>query len=302
MTTRLAILGYGAVAGIHAAKLITEPGVRIVSVSGPNREKAASFASQHGIPRVCDSIDEALSGADAAIICSPSAAHFEQARECLDRGAHTLVELPPCENAGQAVLLTALARRHGVTLRCAHTSRFVRPYAQIRKWIETGLTGDVQEVHYIRCHKLRERTWSDNALLHHAAHPLDLLFYWCGGVEPVGCVVRPDAESPQAVSILGRLPSGGAVTITVTYCSHLHQTRLLIAGKKHSIEIEGLSELRSDLEGLEFKADEQEVYEEAIHLQDVAFLRACQGNGDFVSWNETIAVLRTIDRCRALAG
>ena len=51
---------------------------------------------------------------------------------------------------------------------------------------------------------------------------------------------------------------------------------------------------------LAFRGDEQETYEEAIHLQDVEFLRACQGNGNFVSWDETFKVLQTIDRFRAL--
>jgi len=102
MAIRVAMIGYGAVGSIHAAKLRKEPDVQLVSVYGPKGEKASSFASTHGIPRACGSVAEALSDADAAIICSPSTAHFEQARECLEHGIHTLVEMPPCENAAEA--------------------------------------------------------------------------------------------------------------------------------------------------------------------------------------------------------
>jgi predicted dehydrogenase len=301
MVIRVAMIGYGAVGSIHAAKLANEPGVRLVSVFGPSREKASSFASANGIPRACDGIEEALSGADVAIVCSPSPAHFEQARECLERGVHTLVELPPCEDAVQARTLAEVAERRAVTLGCAHTSRFVSPYARIRKSIDAGLLGEIREIHYIRCHRLHERSWSDNALLHHAAHPLDLLFYWCGGVESLGCVALPDERSPQTVSVLGRLPSGGPATVTVTYSSHLPQTRMLVVGKHHTVEINGFSNAKSDFVELEFNGNEQDLYEEAIRLQDIAFLHASQDGVSFVAWDETVRVLRAIDRCRVLA-
>jgi predicted dehydrogenase len=295
MAIRVAMIGYGTVGSIHAAKLRTEPDVQLVSVYGPKREKASSFASTHGIQRECSNIAEAVSGADAAIICSPA-----QARDCLEHGVHTLVEMPPCENAPEAEELSSLAQRRGVKLGCAHTSRFVATYARVKKSIESGLLGEIQEINYARYHKLRERSWTDNALLHHSAHPIDLLFYWCGGVEPKGCVALPDVCSPQTVSALGRLPSGGAVTITVTYASRIHHIRVMIVGEKHTIETDGFSYANSDLQELEFRGDEQETYEEAIHLQDAEFLQACQGIGSFASWDETFKVLKTIDSFRTL--
>jgi len=300
MAIRLAMIGYGAVGSIHAAKLSKEDDVQWVSVYGPKQEKAAAFASKHGIQRACGTLAEAVSGADAAIICSPSMNHFEQARECLELGVHTLVEMPPCENAAEAEELARLARQRGVKLGCAHTSRFVAPFARVKKSMESGVLGQIQEINYARYHKLRERGWTDNALLHHSAHPIDLLFYWCGGVEPKGCVALPDVRSPQTVSLLGRLPCGGAATITVTYASRIHHIRMMIVGENHTIETDGFTYANSDLPELEFRGDEQETYEDAIHLQDVEFLRACQGNGNFVGWDETVKVLQTIDGFRAL--
>lgn len=301
MATRVAIIGYGAVGSIHAAKLGTEPDVQLLSVYGPRQEKAASFAASHGIGRACGSIAEALSGADVAIICSPSSAHFEQARECLGHGVHALVEMPPCETAAEALELASLARQRGLTLGCAHTSRFVRPFAQVKQAIDSGLLGEIQEITYTRYHKLRERSWTDNALLHHSAHPIDLLIHWCGGVEPRGCVAVPNARLPQTVSSLGRLPSGAPASITVSYASRLYHIRMMIVGEKHTVETDGFSYAKSDLPELDFKGNDQESYEEAIHLQDVEFLHACQGKGQFVAWDETVKIMQAIDGFRALA-
>lgn len=300
MAIRVAMIGHGAVGSIHAAKLGNESDVRLVSVYGPEREEASLFASTHGIERVCNSIAEAVSVADTAIICSPSPDHFVQARECLQHGVHTFIEIPPCQNATEAEELASLARQRGVMLGCAHTSRFLDPYVRAKKAIEEGMLGKIQGINYVRCHKLRERRWRDNALLHHAAHPVDLLFFWCGGVEPKGCVALPDVQLPHTVSLLGRLPAGGPASITVTYVSHVYQIRMMIVGDKHAIETDGFSYVKSDLPELELRSDEQDTYEEAIHLQDIQFLRACQGNGNYVSWEDAVKLLRVIDRFRAL--
>jgi hypothetical protein len=75
---------------------------------------------------------------------------------------------------------------------------------------------------------------------------------------------------------------------------------MMIVSEKHTIETDGFTYVKSDLPELEFRGDKQETYEEAIHLQDLEFLRACRGNGDFVGGDETLKVLGAIDAFRAL--
>jgi 2-hydroxy-4-carboxymuconate semialdehyde hemiacetal dehydrogenase len=301
MTLRIALIGYGAVASIHADQLAAEPGVELQAVFGPKPEKASAFASAHGIKNARATIAEAVAGVDVAIVCSPSALHFQQAHECLQQGVHTLVELPPCVTTAEAEALGELARRRGVLVGCAHTSRFVAPYMQIRESIRANVLGTLQEFNYTRHHHLRERSWADNALLHHGAHPVDILLDWCGGLEPQGCVSLPDAQHAQTVAMLGRLPSGGPATITVTYTSRLPHLRMLVVGEHHTLETDGFTYLRSDLADLQFAGDAQQVYEQAIRDQDREFLRACQGQGAFVPWEETLKMIRTMNRFQALA-
>jgi 2-hydroxy-4-carboxymuconate semialdehyde hemiacetal dehydrogenase len=123
MALRVALIGYGAVGSIHAASLAKKPGIDLCAVYGPKPEKASAFASAHSIKYTGPTLADACSRADVAIVCSPSIVHFQQARECLQAGLHTLVELPPCEKSSEAEELGAVARRQGVLLGCAHTSR-----------------------------------------------------------------------------------------------------------------------------------------------------------------------------------
>ena len=99
MALRVAMIGYGAVGSIHAAKLAKEPGIDLCVVYGPKPEKASTFASAHGIKYTSPVVADACSRAEVAIVCSPSTVHFQQSRECLQAGLHTLVELPPCEKS-----------------------------------------------------------------------------------------------------------------------------------------------------------------------------------------------------------
>ena len=72
---RIAIIGYGKVGAIHAAKFASEPDV-VVTVFGPKPEKASAFASAYGVRHISATLQEAVSTADAAIICSPSPIHY----------------------------------------------------------------------------------------------------------------------------------------------------------------------------------------------------------------------------------
>jgi 2-hydroxy-4-carboxymuconate semialdehyde hemiacetal dehydrogenase len=294
------MLGCGAVASIHAANLNRDRGVELTAVYSSNSERASAFASAHGIKHVSDRVADAVAEADVAIVCSRSDLHFQQARECIEAGVHTLVELPPCAKASEAVELGNLARERGLRLGCAHTSRYLLPYAIIKGGLQNGVIGEILGVNYVRYHQLRERSWIDNALLHHAAHPIDLLIDWCGGLDPIGCVAIPQTSSAQTVSILAKLPNGGPAAITVSYASQLHYTRMLIVGKKHTVETDGFSYVRSDLEDLKFQGIEQDVYERAVRDQDAEFFGACQGKNSFVGWDVTVKLVRTMNQFQAL--
>src|SRR5262245_2976076 len=102
MKLRIAILGYGAVASVNERQLHANRDVVLSAVYGPDRDKAATFAVEHGIVRSTNCLETATSSADAVVICSPSELHYEQARHCVESGVHTLVELPPCGSRTEA--------------------------------------------------------------------------------------------------------------------------------------------------------------------------------------------------------
>lgn len=301
MIFRVAMIGSGVVGSIHAAHLASHPDVELTSVYNPELENATAFAGQYRVRSVASSVEEAVSEADAAIVCSPSALHFEQTKTCLEAGRHTLVELPPCGDVGEAEELGAMARQHGVLLGCAHTSRYLEPYARIHSAIAAGMLGEIEEISYIRYPQLPSRTWIDDALFHHAAHIVDLVMHWCGGITPLACFAFPLNSAAQSVSLLASLPSGRSLTAAISYGAKFPLSRMIVVGAKHTVDTDGFSYIRSDLDTMYFSGDQRDMYEGAIAAQDIHFIEACCGKSTYVPWAETEALLRTIQRFQALS-
>jgi 2-hydroxy-4-carboxymuconate semialdehyde hemiacetal dehydrogenase len=295
---RAAILGYGAVASIHARSLAAMEDARPTVVFGPDAEKARVFASQCGVEESTSDLGTVGSRADLVIVCSPTHDHFQQTRFCLQAGLPVLVELPPCEKLQEAIELGEIADRAGLLIQCAHTSRYIEPYKIMRNHLQN--LGTIQQVNYLRNHVARPRSWIDDPVLHHAAHPLDLMIDWFGGVNAVAQVSFPRGEISESVSLLGCLPNGAPLSISICYRSQLLVHRLTVVGTDHACEASAFSHLHSDLPALAFQGNDQRVYEAAIAEQDREFVAACRGKESGTRWSETITLMKTISEFQNL--
>lgn len=293
---RVALLGYGAVAEVHAARLKSIDGVRLAAVCGPDIKKGRGFAERHGIALATPSLPEALEVADAMIVASPTPKHFEHAMQLT---VPALIELPPCDSGAEARAIEGHFGAHAALVRCAHTSRYLEPYRRIGAWIRGGDLGAVRQVIYYRHLIPRRRSWSDHALLHHAAHPVDLLLDWFGEIEPVGCAA-PDGDGSATVTLLARLPGGAPASVSVSYESGVTASRMIVVGSRKTVATDGFSFMEADEPDFQWRGDNQETYEQAIQDQDAAFVRACRGERAGVLWRETIRLMDLLDAFRGL--
>ncbi len=291
---RVALIGYGAVAGEHATVLADSTAAELVAVVGPRREAASRFAASHGNPPVFTGLDAALAETplDAAIVASPTPLHLGQAQAAVRAGLHVLVEFPLVASPAQLDELFSSASQARRLVAVAHTSRFIWAFTRAKALLDAAVCGRCRCAAYTRLLRrprgagsggTRQR-WCDDVLIHHSGHALDLFQYWFGReVEPVGVVTSGPRSGRRNAALLLRGPEGLPISTALTYDASYDALRITLTMERGVIDIDGFARLRVDGEEemTERPATGDEAYHRAIALQDNAFLEALRDGPSF---------------------
>ena len=100
-------------------------GVKFAGFYDTRPERSAQVAQELGV-RAFESYDALLDGVDALTVVVPTPAHFEVARQALERGKHLLIEKPLATTVEEADELVRLAAAAGALVQTGHVERFNR--------------------------------------------------------------------------------------------------------------------------------------------------------------------------------
>ena len=138
------LIGCGRIGRVHLETLSRASGARVVIVSNPTLEKAKAAADEFGVPEYTASASEVINHPDveAVWICSPSAFHAEQIKECADCGKHAFCEKPIAMNLNETIGAIRCMEREGLKLMTALQRRFDPSYQRVKAGILRGEIGD----------------------------------------------------------------------------------------------------------------------------------------------------------------
>jgi 2-hydroxy-4-carboxymuconate semialdehyde hemiacetal dehydrogenase len=281
----VALLGYGAIADMHAAALRALDVTPLV-VAGPRAGEAELFAERHGIGRATTDVDAAIAeaGVRAVIVASPSGVHVEQARASLAAGRHALVEIPLALSLADGEALVAQARDAGLVLAVCHTLRYWSPLDRAHAWLAEG----GHEVKHVVARALslrhenvgwtgRRRSWTDDLLWHHGGHVIDeVLRLLPGPVEAVEAAVGPvwpESGLPMDYAITVRTAGGAIASIALSYNARVGRSDYLVITDRDTMTIEG-ADVHVAAGPLVAGQSVAETQEAAVLAQDRDFLRA----------------------------
>lgn len=201
MTLRIAIVGTGSMAAVHARAVLAQPGVELSAAAGHTPERLRKFAAEFNIPRAYESLDDliAMRAADALVIATPNFLHAPQAILALREGLHVLIERPLGLDLAQARAIEGASQYSGALLMMAHVYRFDPQVAWLREQVLSGRLGQV-----LRSRSLGLRTggpvggaWYNEkrhsgggALAEAGLDALDTLRYVLGNPNPVSVFAR----------------------------------------------------------------------------------------------------------------
>ena len=134
---RIAVAGCGRMGRLHCERILADG--RSEAVALYDVERAFAEGLRNGpAPNaaICSRFEELLTfpHVDAAIICTPTQLHFEQASAFLERGVPVLCEKPLAQRRAEILELVAVVERTGVLLSVAYQRRRWATYRALRNW------------------------------------------------------------------------------------------------------------------------------------------------------------------------
>lgn len=270
---RLAILGTGGMANVHAEKFAAIPGCTIVAAADVDLQRAKDFAAKHDIPAAYADVKELLKKADfdAVSIVAPDAFHAPLSIACLKAGKHVLCEKPLAVTYPDARKMVAAAKKAGVINMVNLSYRDWPAIQAVERVVRSGEIGEVRhiEASYLQAW-LASKVWGDwrttpawlwrlsskhgskGVLGDVGVHIVDFATFPVGPLKSVYCRLKTfpkakgnrigeyvlDANDSAVLNV--EFANGALGTIhTTRWCGgHANRLFLKIAGTKGTVEVD----------------------------------------------------------------
>ena len=146
MTVRFALLGAGRIGKVHAKAIASNGDAKLVAVADAFEKAANELATAYGIE--VRSIDEiaVAKDIDAVVICTPTDTHADLIEQFSKAGKAIFCEKPIDLDANRVRQCLKTVEDTGATLMVGFNRRFDPHFAAVRKTIDDGAIGEVEQV------------------------------------------------------------------------------------------------------------------------------------------------------------
>ncbi|MGD0945894.1 MAG: Gfo/Idh/MocA family oxidoreductase [Candidatus Binatia bacterium] len=240
---RVALLGCGRIAHVHAGYLRQVPEVEFIGACDLDPVSREKFAGRWQLPTFAD-VDELIAAAEPHVVhvLTPPATHARLTVELLDAGLHVLVEKPMALTTVDADAMVAAARRTGRVLTVDHNRWFDPVMQRARALLETGQLGTLIGVDVFAGAAAGEGDLPETGhwkaslpggiLYDLAPHPVYLLSGLLGAVQELHVVRRVDADG--RIEELRAVADGAHATgsLTISLATRPPMNRVTLYGSE----------------------------------------------------------------------
>jgi scyllo-inositol 2-dehydrogenase (NADP+) len=234
---KVALVGLGKMGLSHHAIINSHPDVEMVAICDSSAFVLGVLSRYTGI-RTFSDYEEMLDELelDALIIATPSRSHASMVREALDRGIHVFCEKPFTLSAADSDALAQLADDKGLVTQVGYHNRFVGAFQEVARLVEAGAIGRIThargEAYGPVILQPRGSTWrtlrheGGGCLYDYAAHPIDLINWYCGApVDASGSVLGKlfSKETEDEVYSTLRFADGATAQLSVNWSDETHR-------------------------------------------------------------------------------
>jgi predicted dehydrogenase len=236
---RVGLVGLGSWGQNRLRVLVENERVEVAYMCELDSEVLARFSRRYPTVTPTNRFEDLLEDPqlDALVIATPVFTHFDFASLSVEAGKHTFVEKPLAPSTEQADELIALARRHGVVLRCGHTLLHSPPVVAIKRLIDEGQLGEICFISSSRVNLgIHQREVS--VLWDLAPHDLSVLLYWLGELPAwISAVGRDSVVTGVAdVAFMAlAFPSGVIANVELSWLAPSKLRRTVVVGSEKMV-------------------------------------------------------------------
>jgi predicted dehydrogenase len=232
-TYRLAIIGCGKVAHLHAKAIGNLPNATLATVWSRTPESAEKFAAVYGAKpyrNIHAMIRE--NSIDLVVVCNPHPYHKDAVAEAAQAGAHVLVEKPLASTLEDCDAIIEACRLASVRLGVISQRRWYAPVQRVHKAISDGKIG-MPVLGTVNMLGWRDKAYYDSdpwrgswdmegggVLVNQSPHQLDILLWFMGEVDEVYGLWRnlnhPYIEVEDTALAIVKFKNGGIGNIIVS--------------------------------------------------------------------------------------
>lgn len=190
---RVAIVGCGRMGLVHTERIVADGRGEIVALCDADASLAARLGAQSAPDaHTYSELSQMLADVrpEVVLICTPTAAHFEQVSACQAAGVHIVCEKPLADSRDCIDRLTAAANRSTAQHAIAYQRRSWATFRTLRREVQSGRWGAVRAVSMHVSEGWQQTiagTWRDDPRANFGgfvgdagSHKLDAIFYVTG--------------------------------------------------------------------------------------------------------------------------
>lgn len=157
---QFAVIGYGPSYGMgptHINSVLKNKGFQLCAVCDPSKERREAAETDYPGVQTFAKADTMLKKAkpDICIIITPHNTHADLALQCLNAGAHVVLEKPMAITQDEIKEILATAKKKKKVVSCFHNRRWDSDFLVLQSLLKKKLIGDVFRIdaHMIGYHK-----------------------------------------------------------------------------------------------------------------------------------------------------
>lgn len=321
-TIRWGILGPGRIARKFASDLQWVENAKLVAVGSRSPQSAKAFAAEFPVEHVHDSYEALVQNneVDVVYIATPHNLHCENALLCLQHNKAVLCEKPFSINSKQALEMIAMAKEKKLFLMEALWTKFLPHYNKLQEMIRSGILGDIRSVLVNFGFKptppiparIFDPLLGGGTMMDIGIYNVFIALSVLGRPQAIDAVMTPaETGVDEQCAVLFRYDNGAMAQLFSSFATNL-AVEADICGTLGRIRLASrFYEPSSVIEFYTSRADSKQVMEvekengfgyqhEARHVNDC--LRKGLTESNIVSFADTLLMMETLDRIRAIAG